>query len=438
MAHPLPLRPLLARLLPLCAAFGSTALAAQSPDPMALNRVGRWAEAAEVSRGILAKPAATPTSHCEARTHLVSALSRLGRADEAGVEIAGFERACTGLPAGHWARGEIARARDALASGGARARGSSPAGPAFVRPAADDWPVASPTALRMDTAALAAHRRLCSASGADACVVVHRGSLVDEWYGPRYAEPIGAMSSTKSVTGLLAGMLVGDGKLSTDHPVSRYIPEWRAGAAGGVTVRHLLSMTSGLPDFPPGVREVGSASDKEAFTFGLGLVARPGASWAYSNDGAFLLSPLLDRAAGEPIEDYARRRLFGPLGMRTTRLYVYPEGQAWTHADMQTTARDLARVGQLMLNGGRWGGVQIVPEEWVRESVRPSQPHNPRYGLLWWIVPDGYAAFGYLDTNVYVFPERDLVVVRMQSKLVEGATRYEPAAYDLFARMTRK
>lgn len=404
---------------------------------MALNRVGRWAEAAEVSRGILARPAATPTSHCEARTNLVSALSRLGRPDEAAAEIAGYERACAGLPAEHWTRGEVARARAALANGGASAQRTA-GRPAFVRPAADDWRVADPAALRMDTAALAAHRRLCQQSGADACVVVHRGALVDEWYGARYAEPIGAMSSTKSVTGLLAGMLVGDGKLSPEHPVSRYIPEWRAGAERGVTVRHLLTMTSGLPDFPPHAREVGSVSDKEAFAFGLGLVARPGAAWAYSNDGAFLLSPLLDRAAGEPVEDYARRRLFEPLGMRNTRLHVYPAGQAWTQGDMETTARDLARVGQLMLNGGRWGGVQIVPEAWVRESVRPSQPHNPRYGLLWWIVPEGFAAFGYLDTNVYVFPGRELVVVRMQAKPLEGATRYEPAAFDLFARMTQK
>lgn len=424
--------PLLARLVPLCTAFGATALAAQSPDPMALNRAGRWAEAAEASRGILAKPAATPTSHCEARSSVVSALSRLRRYDEARMEIAGYERACAAIPADHWTRAAVARAR--ATSGGARAQGTPPAAPA----AADDWAVADPAALRMDMAALAAHRRLCVESGADACVVVHRGSLVDEWYGPRYAEPIGAMSSTKSVTGLLAGMLVGDGKLSPDHPVSRYIPEWRAGGEGGVTVRHLLTMTSGLPDFPPEAREVGSVTDKEAFALGLGLVARPGAAWAYSNDGAFLLSPLLDRAAGEPIEDYARRRLFEPVGMRNTRLHVYPKGQAWTHADMQTTARDLARVGQLMLNGGRWGGVQIVPEAWVRESTRPSQQHNPRYGLLWWLVPGGYAAFGYLDTNVYVFPERDLVVVRMQSKPVPAAAPYEPAAYDLFARMTRK
>jgi CubicO group peptidase (beta-lactamase class C family) len=418
------------RFLPLCAALGLAApLAAQAPDPMALNRAGRWAEAAAGARAILAKPAAAPASHCEARSHLVSALSRLRRADEARVEAAAYDRACAALAADHWTRREVARARTDLAGEGAER--------STTRPAADDWAVADPASLGMDTAALAAHRRLCEESGADACVVVHRGKLVQEWYGPRYAEPIGAMSSTKSVTGLLAGMLVADGKLSPEHPVSRYIPEWKAGAEAGVTVRQLLSMTSGLPDFPADAREVGSVTDKEAFAFGLPLATRPGEAWAYSNDGAFLLSPLLDRAAGEPIEEYARRRLFTPLGMRSTRFHVYPDGQAWTHADMQTTARDLARVGQLMLNGGRWGGARVVPEAWVRESVRPSQQHNPSYGLLWWLdVPGGYAARGYLDTDVYVLPGRELVVVRMQRRPVEGAARYEPAAHGLFARMT--
>ncbi|HYW06752.1 MAG TPA: serine hydrolase [Longimicrobium sp.] len=426
---------LFTRFLPLVVGFGAMPLAAQASDPMELNRAGRWAEAAEAARGIIAKPAATPTGHCEARSHLVSALTRLGRADEARVEITGYDRACAAVAPDHWTRREITRARAALASGGAESSTTAPRRPAT--PAADDWKVADPRSLGMDTATLAAHRRLCEESGADACVVVHRGALVQEWYGPRYAEPIGAMSSTKSVTGLLAGMLVADGKLSVDHPVSRYIPEWRAGAESGVTVRQLLTMTSGLPSAPAGAREVGSVTDKETFTFGLPLATRPGAAWAYSNDGVFLLSPLLDRAAGEPIEDYARRRLFVPLGMGSTRLHVYPTGQAWTHADMQTTARDLARIGQLMLNGGRWGGARVVPEAWVRESVRPSQRINPQYGLLWWLdVPGGYAARGYLSTNVYVFPAQEMVVVRMQRRPVEGASRYEPAAHALFARMT--
>jgi CubicO group peptidase (beta-lactamase class C family) len=229
-------------------------------------------------------------------------------------------------------------------------------------------------------------------------------------------------------------MLIADGKMSLDDPVSRFIPEWRAGASGGVTVRHLLTMTSGLPDERQ-VSDVGGVEDKERFVFGLPIATRPGERWAYTNNGVFLLSPLLDRAAGEPIDNYARRRLFEPLGMKGSEFHVYPEGQAWTHADMHTTPRDLARIGQMMLSGGRWEGRQIVPESWVNASVQPLEG-NRDYRLLWWLnVPGGFAARGYLDTNLYVLPDVGIVVVRMQSAPRASSYDYEPRAFDLFRRI---
>lgn len=144
----------------------------------------------------------------------------------------------------------------------------------------------------------------------------------------------------------------------------------------------------------------------------------PGTSWAYSNEGAQLLSPLLDKAAGEPIQDYARKRLFKPLGMQRTRLHLDEKKHAWTYADMETTPREMARIGLLMLNKGMWQGQRVVSESWVAQSTRKSQALEPHYGLLGWLYdsPQGYAALGYLDTNLYVFPHQELIVVRMQSK----------------------
>ena len=116
-------------------------------------------------------------------------------------------------------------------------------------------------------------------------------------------------------------------------------------------------------------------------------------------------------------------------------MHVYPEGQAWTHADMETTARDFARIGQLMLDGGKWRGTQVVPAEWVAESVRASQSFMP-YGLLWWLnVPGGFAARGHLDTNLYVFPDRGLVIARMQAKPAGPVVPYDAEAQRLFKRL---
>jgi CubicO group peptidase (beta-lactamase class C family) len=292
----------------------------------------------------------------------------------------------------------------------------------------------------LDPHILEAHQALCEKTGADACLVVYRGKIVQEWYSPRYHLPIYAMSSTKSVTGILTGMLLDDGKIeSVDEPVCTYIPEWCTGDKGQVTLRHLLSMTSGLKN----MREdgVGSVSNKNAFVIDLPLTYEPGTQWAYSNEGVQLLSPILDQAAGEPIQDYARRRLFEPLGMLDTRLHLDGEGHAWTHADMETTLRDFARIGLLMHNRGKWEGQQIVSESWVAQSTIASQELAPDYGLLWWLIddPQGFSAQGYLDTDLYIFPERDLVIARMQSAPSDSSEGdYETEAMELIKQLTNK
>jgi CubicO group peptidase (beta-lactamase class C family) len=323
----------------------------------------------------------------------------------------------------------------------ARGQGQPSSTPRAV--AANDgfWQTSSPREdSELNADALKAHQALCQRTGADACLVIHHDRIVQEWYSTRYTTPMYAMSSTKSVAGLLTGMLIDDGRLhSADVSVCSLIAAWCSGRRANVTVRHLLSMTSGLPMMPDS--SVGSVSDKNAYVMRLVPTSEPGTSWAYSNEGAQLLSPILDRAAGEPIQDYARRRLFAPLGMDSTRLHVYPN-HAWTYADMETTARDFARLGVLMLHQGKWNGRRIVSSAWVARSTRPSQSLNARYGLLWWIDPEirGYAAHGFLDTDLHVIPDLDLVIVRMQAKPVAGvaAGEYEREGLKLFRILVRE
>ena len=281
------------------------------------------------------------------------------------------------------------------------------------------------------------HAELCRRTGADACLVVYKGKIVQELYGPLYKSPMMAMSSTKSVTGLLIGALLDDGKIkSVDEPVCKYVKEWCAGRKGKVTLRHLLSMTSGLPLMRG--ESVGFVADKNPFVINLPLATEPGAAWAYSNEGVQLLSPVIDKAAGEPAQDYARRRLFEPLGMSETRLYLDEKQHAWTYAGMETTPRDLARLGLLMLNKGTWRGKRLLSESWVEQSTRHSQKLNPDYGLLWWLVPNGYAALGHLDTNLYVLPAQDLVVVRMQARPLDPQPLYHTEALAIFKQLTDK
>jgi CubicO group peptidase (beta-lactamase class C family) len=101
---------------------------------------------------------------------------------------------------------------------------------------------------------------------------------------------------------------------------------------------------------------------------------------------------------------------------------------------METTPRDFARIGLLMLGKGVWQGKRILSEAWIERSTKQSQSLEAKYGLLWWLFdkPKGYAALGHLDTDLFVFPDKDLIVVRMQSKPINARKSYESEALKLF------
>src|SRR5215469_234972 len=132
------------------------------------------------------------------------------------------------------------------------------------------WKTADPATLGLDVEALDRHREHAEKSGAHAVLVVYKDQIVSEWYSPRYREKMPTMSSVKSWTGLLVGMLIADGKIgSVDDPVSKYLPEWAEGEKAQVTLRHLLTMSSGLKrrlgKEPGEDQSVGFVADKNAF-----------------------------------------------------------------------------------------------------------------------------------------------------------------------------
>ncbi len=115
--------------------------------------------------------------------------------------------------------------------------------------------------------------------------------------------------------------------------------------------------------------------------------------------------------------------------MRRTWLRRDAAGAAWTYAGAQTTLRDLAKVCQVVIDGGRWHERQLIPTDWLKLSLS-AIPQNPSYGLLWWLESDPvvYAARGYLNTDCYALPELRLVVARMQRRPRADATaRYGSA-----------
>jgi CubicO group peptidase (beta-lactamase class C family) len=251
------------------------------------------------------------------------------------------------------------------------------------------WQKVSPASVGLSAAKLDQIAAQARGGKSNCLVVVRDGKLAGEWYfngtGPNTTQDV--YSATKSVAGTLVGIAQDDGDLSIRQSASTWIPEWRGSAAKAVTVRDLLSMDSGRQwsVFTDYVQLLGAA-DRTRFAIGLRQSAAPGKVWAYNNAAEQTLDRVLQRATGKDVLAFAPQRLFAPLGMAHTRMTTDKAGNAQMFEGLQSTCRDMARFGVLMLNQGRWGGKQIVSADWVKQATgRSSTRLNAGYGYLWWL-----------------------------------------------------
>jgi CubicO group peptidase (beta-lactamase class C family) len=218
--------------------------------------------------------------------------------------------------------------------------------------------------------------------------------IVGEWYWNDWDErnEHNVFSVTKSITSAVVGIAQDRGELDIREKASNYITEWIGTDSEDVTIQNLISNDSGrhwdlITDY---VRNYFLAYDKTAMAIGLGQQYVPGTVWIYNNSAIQTLERVLNRATGEDVAVYAERHLFDPLGMASS-YGRDPAGNPITYADVSASCRDMARFGYLYLRGGRWSdGTQIVSEDWVEESIRPSTPLNVAYGYMWWLNRDGH------------------------------------------------
>jgi len=196
------------------------------------------------------------------------------------------------------------------------------------------------------------------------------------------------MSITKSVVSLAIGMLLGDGKIaSLDAPLSTWYPEWKEGRRAKVTLRHVMTHTTGIEKrkgqqfrfFPDKLKRARSARIHD----------EPGTVFSYSNEGTQLLFGIIQSAAGKTVDAYLQEKLFGPLGIKGWSWDKDKAGNVQTWYGLALTARDLARLGMLMLADGHWDGKAIVSPSYVKQATSPVLEAAPNYGLLWWLRFDG-------------------------------------------------
>ncbi|MCP3057737.1 beta-lactamase family protein [Myxococcus sp. K38C18041901] len=232
--------------------------------------------------------------------------------------------------------------------------------------------------------ALEALVKAAEETGSAALVVMHQDRLVGEWYFGGDSHLIESMSATKSVVSMAIGMLLEEGKIaSIDLPVSTWFPEWKDGRKGQVTLRHLLSHTSGLDTGSSSTR-LYDAKDLVRHALDSEVVAPPGSRFQYNNNAVNLLPGIIERASGQKADAYVKRRLIQPLGIRDFRWDKDPSGNPVGMAGFQIHPLDFARLGQVMLQQGVYRDQTFMSRDWVRKSTAATHPDAPTSGLLWW------------------------------------------------------
>jgi CubicO group peptidase (beta-lactamase class C family) len=288
--------------------------------------------------------------------------------------------------------------------------------------------------------------------GIHSVVVVQRGNTIAEWYFDGEDQtiaqpPLGIVkfgpdtlhdirSVTKSVVSMLFGIAFSEGAIKDlDTPVLDYFPEYpdlHTPDRMKITLNDLLSMTSGLhwdevtyPYTDPRNSEIAmsNAADPNRYVLEQPIDAPPGQRWAYSGGDVELIGAVIARATKTPLETYAQQKIFGPMAMNHSWL-KYKDIPA-AASGLRLTPRDMAKLGVMMLNKGRWEDRQIVPERWVDLSttrhaqVEPDPQCGRAYGYLWWLGPGcastpptpWFAGIGNGGQRIWVVPSRDLVVV---------------------------
>ena len=252
--------------------------------------------------------------------------------------------------------------------------------------------------------------------------------------------------------------LTESGRLELDAPIARYLPEFNGPAKDRVTIRHLLTHSSGLPAWRPLYKEIYTPVAARALAVATPLDTLPGVRMVYSDLGAIILGQIVERVSGERLDDYVVRHVFRPLGMTSTmyrpgaallpriaptefdswrqrhiRGEVHDEnafglGGVSGHAGLFSTGHDLARFARMYLSGGTLDGVRVLSPQTIRQftTVQDSTLSNRALG---WETPNGsnsagtlmerpaFGHTGFTGTSIWMDPSRDLFVILLTNRV---------------------
>lgn len=267
-------------------------------------------------------------------------------------------------------------------------------------------------------------------------LLMRHGKVIGEIYPRPFAAEYGhaLFSCSKTFTAAAVGMAVAENRLSTGDRLAVFfpglLPDSIPGELAAVTVRHLLTMTSG---FHPTDRIRNTEREWVKHCLANGIVSAPGTRFAYDSMNTYLLSAIIQRVTGQTLLDYLKPRLFEPLCITEAKWEYSPEGITCGGWGLHLQTESLAKFGQLLLNKGAWHGRQLIPETWVEEMMRPQvyREDGAGYGYQMWTCshPDAARADGAYSQYIIVMPGEDMVAVITQCAQGDAGSKEQQLLY---------
>ncbi|UCG39450.1 MAG: serine hydrolase [bacterium] len=295
----------------------------------------------------------------------------------------------------------------------------------------ENWATATPESQGMDSALLAEAVRAMRRDKVNihSILVLRNGhAVLDASFYPYDGRGLHDVASvTKSVTATLVGQAAGEGIFPPlDTPVVQFMSGGDLEGWGGgwqkVTFETLITMSSGLecgdPPAEETIFEVRRSGDWARAIRSIPVVDPPGEAFDYCSPNYHLLSAAVTRASGMPLGDFARERLFAPLGIRSYAWPQDPQGISFGWGDLRLRPADMARIGYLYLNDGMWKDRRVLPDGWVKAALKQrlaTPDGRAGYGYGWWLATGDfkgvYEARGRGGQNITVWPQRGIILV---------------------------
>ena len=266
-----------------------------------------------------------------------------------------------------------------------------------------------------------------------AAILIQSNNIIAEYYAEGYNKNdlVTSWSVAKSFSSTLIGIAIDEGYIgSVDDSISLYLPEWKTEPQENISLKYLLGMRSGMDDHPG--LGVYFQNDMVNYSLDREISREPGIAFSYSNEDSMLFSRIIENATSLDFQEYADTRLFDKLDIKET-WWTDKSGNTLTYAGLDMTPREFAKFGLMIAQEGKWLDEQIVSESWIGEATTEFD-NLASYGYQWWTSTisesglgmfrqDDYPFFSALGLDgqyIYVWPEKDLVLVRFTKYQHQG------------------